>query len=109
LGLDNFFDPPRIIANWIFGAKNKKLLNQILDDSDMKFVKWAINELVNWKNNEKLSSPKLLIGGTNDKLIPSKKNINLKLIDRGQHFMIVDKADEISQIINIELKKHYQQ
>ena len=99
------FDPPRIIANWIFGAKKKKLLNQILDDTDLKFAKWAVNELTNWKNNEKLSNPILKIGGANDKLIPPKKDENQKLIDEGEHFMIVDKADEISRIINNEIKK----
>jgi len=99
------FDPPRIIANWIFGAKNKKLLNQILDDTDLKFAKWAVNELANWKNNEMVSNPILKIGGTNDKLIPPKKDTNHKLIDKGEHFMIVDRANELSQIINEQIKK----
>ena len=99
------FDPPRIIANWVFGAKKKKLLNQFLDDTDLKFAKWAVNELTNWKNNEKLSNPILKIGGTNDKLIPPLKDNNQRLIDKGEHFMIVDKADEISRIINNEIRK----
>ena len=100
-----FFDPPRIIATWLFGAKKKKLLKQILDDTDLKFAKWAVNELVNWRNEEILSNRILKIGGTNDKLIPPKKDEYQKLIDKGEHFMIVDRADEISQIINAEIKK----
>jgi len=99
------FDPPRIIANWIFGTKKKKLLNQILDDTDLKFAKWAVNELINWKNDEKLSNPILKIGGTNDKLIPPNRDNNQRLIENGEHFMIVDRANEISQIINEEIKK----
>jgi len=99
------FDPPRIIANWVFGAKKKKLLHQILDDTDLKFAKWAVNQLTNWKNGEKLSNPILKIGGTNDRLIPSKKDNNQRLIDKGKHFMIVDRADEISLIINEEVRK----
>ena len=99
------FDPPRIIANWVFGAKKKKLLNQILDDTDLKFAKWAVNELANWKNNENITNPKLKIGGTNDKLIPPIRDKNQRLIEKGEHFMIVDRADEISQIINEEIKK----
>lgn len=100
-----FFDPPRIIATWLFGAKKKKLLKQILDDTDLKFAKWAVNELVNWKNEEILSNQILKIGGTNDKLIPPKKGEYQRLINKGEHFMIVDRADEISQIINAEIKK----
>ena len=99
------FDPPRIIASWAFGTKKKELLNQILDNTDLKFTKWAVNELVNWQNNEKVLNPVLKIGGTNDKLIPQHKNAGQQLIDRGEHFMIVDKADEISRIINEEINK----
>jgi len=98
------FDPPRGIANWIFGAKNKQLLNQILDDTDLNFAKWAVRALVNWKNEERLINPILKIGGTHDKLIPPK-DINTKLIEQGEHFMIVDRADEISGIINEEIRK----
>ena len=97
------FDPPRIIADWIFGAVNKKLLNQILNDTDLYFAKWAVNQLTNWSNIEKLSNPVLKIGGTHDKLIPPNKN--QRLIEKGEHFMIVDRADEISQIINEIIRK----
>jgi len=101
-----FFDPPRLVANWIFGAKEKELLRKILDDTDLKFAKWAVNELMNWKNRTKLSNRVLKIAGTNDKLIsPSHNNNNQRLIIGGEHFMIVDKAYEISQIINEELEK----
>ena len=97
------FDPPRIIADWIFGAVNKKLLNQILNDTDLYFAKWAVNQLTNWSNIEKLSNPVLKIGGTHDKLITPNKN--QRLIEKGVHFMIVDRADEISQIINEIIRK----
>lgn len=101
------FDPPRIIANWVFGTKEKQLLKDILGDTDLKFAKWAVNKLVAWKNLEKITNPILKIGGTKDKLIPPKKDANHVLINKGQHFMIVDRADEISQIINEELKRQF--
>lgn len=50
----SLLDPPRWIANYMFGAKNVKLLNEILNDTDLKFVKWAINELINWQNDAQL-------------------------------------------------------
>jgi len=100
-----FFNPPRIIANWLFGTKEKKLLNAILNDTDLSFAKWAIIELLNWQNDEKLCKPILKIAGTNDKLIPPKTYNNTKLIKNGEHFMIVDCAAEISGIINEALNK----
>lgn len=95
----SLFDPPRFIAKYLFGSKNTKLLNDILDDTDLIFAKWAVNELTNWKNITQLKNV-LKINGTKDKLIPPKGNTKMELIENGGHFMIVDRADEISEIIN---------
>lgn len=100
------FDPPRLIAKFLFGAKNNKLLNNILDDTDLNFAKWAINELINWKNITQQGNI-FKINGTNDKLIPPRGNTEMKLIDKGEHFMIVDRADEVSEIINTKMKTCY--
>jgi len=96
------FDPPRGLATYIFGAKNKQLLHDILDDTDLNFAKWAALQLTTWKNT---SSPKnlLKIHGTKDKLIPLKTSMKTIIIEDGAHFMIVDRADEISKIINTKL------
>ena len=66
----------------------------------MSFAKWAVQELTNWKNETRLENV-LKICGTKDKLIPpSKDSTEIHLIEKGAHFMIVDRADEISSIIN---------
>lgn len=39
------FNPPRKLAHYLFGARNKTLLNQILHDTDLRFAKWAVQEL----------------------------------------------------------------
>lgn len=100
------FNPPRIIAKYLFGAKNSKLLNDILDDTDLNFAKWAVKELTNWKNTTQLKNI-LKINGTNDKLIPPRGNTKMEVINNGGHFMIVDRADEISDIINTKIKTCY--
>ena len=94
---------PRGIAKFLFGTKNTELLNKILDDTDLKFTKWAVGELITWKNKDEIKNC-IQINGTKDKLIPAGKDENVKLIEGGQHFMIVDKAKEISEIINEEIK-----
>lgn len=99
------FNPPRFLAHWIFGTQNKQLLNAILDDTDLGFAKWAVGELLTWKNTEKIKNTCLKIGGTKDKLIPPSPSENTILIENGAHFMIVDRAEEISEIINNELRK----
>lgn len=90
--------PPKPIMNWLFGAKNKKLLGEILHDTDVKFAKWAIIQLTSWKNKEKVAGI-IKIHGTRDKMIPSNPDNEIIAIKNGEHFMIVDRAKEISQIL----------
>lgn len=92
------------ITNWLFGATTsteKLLLKNIIKDTDLTFLKWAINQIVNWKN---LSVPQncIHIHGTNDRILPAKYlKVDYK-IKNGGHFMTVNKAKEIEVII----KKH---
>lgn len=98
------FLPPEFLANFLFGAKNKKLLNKIIKDTDLDFAKWAVNQLVCWHNDEVFENC-IKISGAKDKLMPSYSMERNIVVKGGGHFMIVDKAKEISGIINKELTK----
>lgn len=93
------FLPPYFVADFLFSAKNKSLLHEILADTDLGFVKWALIQLTGWRNTIKLKDS-LLITGTNDRLLPVHSKSNTIYIKNGGHFMIVDKAKEISIVIN---------
>ncbi|MEM1134845.1 MAG: alpha/beta hydrolase [Bacteroidota bacterium] len=93
-----FFNLPASIAYVLFGAKQKQLLTQILNDSDPKITKWALQQLTTWNNETVLKNP-IKICGTIDRLMPKPKAENIILIAGGAHFMIVDKAEIISNII----------
>ena len=94
-----------IFTNWLFSitAKSDKfLLEEIITASNPSFSKWAINEIVNWKRT---AAPEniIRIHGNKDRVLPI---INFKphyLIDAGGHFMIANRADEISKILEQEL------
>jgi esterase/lipase len=94
------------ITNWLFGAKSdsdKKLLKQILKDTDPIFLRWAVDKVVSWKNEIVLHNI-FHIHGTSDKILPLKFvdcDIEIK---NGGHLMTMDKAAEISKII----KQHLQ-
>lgn len=98
---NQFIKPPKPLLGFLFGAKNKKLLEQIIKDTKPKFIRWALNEIINW-SNELNYLDTIRIHGTKDKLIPLKGNA-IEVKDGG-HFMIVDNAEEISKIINEQLK-----
>lgn len=85
----------------IFGVKDpeqKKLIYQIVADSDMKFVKWAITAILRWDNN--VIPPNLVhIHGTADRLLPYKRAKIDYIIEGGSHVMTLDKADQLSVIV----------
>jgi hypothetical protein len=102
---EKLFSPPKSIAHFMFGTEKKELLNSILNETDLNFTKWAVRELLNWRNQTPITNL-IKIGGSKDKLLPPKGKDTI-IIEKGEHFMIVDKAKEISEIINTEIKTHY--
>jgi esterase/lipase len=87
------------ITYWFFGVKTeteKKLLKQIITETDAKFLKWAIDKVINWKNRIRLENV-ILIHGTADKILPMKK-ADYK-IQEGGHLMIVSNATELTTLI----------
>lgn len=92
------------LTYWFFGVKTseeKKLLKTIIIETDDYFLRWAINCIVNWRNTIILSNL-IHIHGTEDKILPLK-NADYK-IDRAGHFMIVNKAREISDLIHLAFR-----
>ncbi len=95
------------ITNYFFGAKteeDRKTLKEILDDTDPKFLKWALHKILHWKNME-LPKNFVHIHGTEDKIIPIKKNRSDIEIKNGGHFMTLNQFDELNRVINRELEK----
>ena len=90
------------IAWVLFGTKHP-ILKQILDDTDSAFAKWAAIAISKWKNHDRLDNC-LKISGAKDKILPPK-HPDILLIPDAQHFMIVDKAVEISALINSNVAK----
>jgi len=94
------------MTNWFFGVKkpeDRQLLKKILEDTDTRFLKWALRSIINWKRRD--NRVKLIqIHGDSDRIL-SWKNINeARLIKGGGHLMILDKSEEIDKILREELK-----
>ena len=87
------------IIAWLFGVSSKKeraLLEDILGSTDERFMQWAINHIINWENTTVLPNA-VLIHGTSDKLLSgSTPDYSIK---DGGHFMIVNRCEEVSDII----------
>ncbi|KYG84551.1 hypothetical protein AWW67_05425 [Roseivirga seohaensis] len=98
---DRLFRTPNRFTNYLFGAsrlEEKKILDNIIRNIDVKFLKWAFGAIVNWvpKENKKA----IRIHGTKDRIIPLRvQNISLR-ISGGSHLLIVRNANEVSGFIS---------
>ena len=93
--------PPTFLAYWFFGVKrkgSKRLLKKIIKDTDVKFLKWAINKIVCWENKD-IPDNLTRIHGNKDRLLKMDEALKYEVIKEGGHFMIVDQAEEINRII----------
>lgn len=106
--------PLEFIANnnWLlsffFGvrsASQQTQLKKIIRNSTHGFNLWAMNAIVNWKNKS-ISAPVFHLHGNADRLLPLTFVHPNIIIERGNHFMIVQKAKEISHHLQLQLKKH---
>ena len=85
----------------VFGAKTnfeKNLLKDIIKNTDKHFLKWALHQIMNWKN-ENYSENIVHIQGDSDLILP---HIFVKydyLIKGGTHFMTLNQSKEIETII----------
>lgn len=91
-----------ITGDYYFSIKSKeesKLLKSIIHDTDNNFLVWAINEIMKWKKQE--TKVELIhIHGDDDKIFTKRKVNNVIWVKGGGHFMVLNKAEEISEIIN---------
>ena len=94
----------------LFGTQTleeKALLKSILKDTDAKFLKWALKAIGKWKHPNK-SPIAYQINGSADKMVKLEYVDADKVIEGGEHFMVLSKAEEISKVINAQLLKKYQ-
>ncbi|HEY8687723.1 MAG TPA: alpha/beta hydrolase [Chitinophagaceae bacterium] len=91
---------PNFIINWFFGTQSKsdrKLLAEILNDTDPLFLKWAMGKIANWKNVI-IHKNLIHIHGTAGRLFPIRYvKCDIPVKDGG-HFMTVNNAKELNAI-----------
>lgn len=97
---NSILNEPNAVLHALFsvtGPWEKELLDQIIRDTDPKFLRWALDRIVQWDNKTQLSNI-ISIHGTADKMFPDAK-ADYSIQDGG-HFMVVNRATEISSILH---------
>jgi pimeloyl-ACP methyl ester carboxylesterase len=80
------------------GEQQQKLQREIIKSSNPTFTKWAMGAIINWKN-ETVPSNIIHIHGKADKLLPFRYVKADYCIDKGEHVMVMDKAEELSALL----------
>ena len=92
------FEP---IENYNLGITNKAELDLVKEyrkNVSQQYTDWAINEIVNWKNDWQPANL-FHIHGTTDHMFPIKKIRADYIIPGGGHFMIMNKASKINEAL----------
>lgn len=102
-----FLKNANALTYFFFGIKTKeekKILKEILNNTDEQFLKWAINCIVNWKNYY-FPQNIIHIHGTKDLILPIRKSSNIVPIKKGGHLMVWNKSSAVNNILQHHLKK----
>ncbi|SHF60036.1 alpha/beta hydrolase [Pedobacter caeni] len=90
-----------LTADYYFSTTSKEesqLLHQIIKETDNRFMLWAIDRLMTWKNANPQKNI-IHIHGTSDRIFPISPIKSDIKIQGGGHFMMVNKSTELSKII----------
>jgi pimeloyl-ACP methyl ester carboxylesterase len=90
------------IQNRMLGVQSEEekiLVASLRREADLPYVTWAVNQAINWKND--WQHPNIFhIHGDSDNMFPIKNIKPNFTIKKGGHFMIMNRADEVSTCIN---------
>lgn len=98
---------PNPLLRFAFGPLSDdeyQVLKQIMKDTDLHFLQWAIKQIFELNPGIAISDT-IHIHGTRDRIFHKRYIQNYIPVPGGGHFMIVNRAAEISSIINTLLLK----
>jgi pimeloyl-ACP methyl ester carboxylesterase len=86
----------------IQSEEEKALVSSLRREADLPYTNWAVNQAINWKND--WQHPNIYhIHGDKDNMFPIKNIKADYTIKNGGHFMIMNRAAEVSDCINAAL------
>ena len=91
----------RPIQNYFLGTESeeeKAIANHFRDNVDPMYLRWSINQILNWRNDWKPDNIYHL-HGAKDHIFPLKHVDPTHIIPNAGHFMVMNKCKEISSIL----------
>lgn len=90
---------------WMMGVTNssgREHIKAMIDAADPQHIAWAQYAAANWQN-DLIPDNYVHIHGSRDEIFPAYMVKASHFIKGGNHYMIMDRSDELAQIINQEL------
>lgn len=84
--------------------EDKKMLRQIIQESDDRFIRWAMGAILKWRNTE-LPAAYTHIHGTRDEVLPVRFTQPTHIIQKAGHLLVMTNAREVNRIIAETLQK----
>jgi pimeloyl-ACP methyl ester carboxylesterase len=89
------------MTKWVLGKnqkEQKRIILEIMRDTDIEFVKWAFTAILSWKN-EIVPDNIVHIHGTADRILPCRLVKADYIIQGGPHVLPLDKHEEVSALL----------
>jgi pimeloyl-ACP methyl ester carboxylesterase len=80
-------------------SEDKKLIWEIIKSSDPAFIRWAMEAVLTWKNEE-MPKPVLHIHGTRDEVLPVRYTKPTHFIQKAGHLMVMTSPEEVNEILH---------
>ena len=79
-------------------GEDKRIIIQMISESDPAFISWGVDAVLKWRN---IQIPESLchIHGTRDEVFPFKFTSPTHIIPKGDHVIVMSRANEINNII----------
>ncbi|MFK8185714.1 MAG: alpha/beta hydrolase [Phormidesmis sp.] len=88
------------LAYWLFspeGPDQRKLFKVILQETDPRFLKWALHKVVTWQNQE-VPQGLVHIHGKRDRIFPFRFVSPDVTVDNSGHLMVMNHAEAVSDL-----------
>jgi pimeloyl-ACP methyl ester carboxylesterase len=79
-------------------AEDRKMIIRMIHETDSGFIRWGINAVLTWNNNQ-LPESLYHIHGTRDEMFPYSLVSPTHTISKGDHVIVINRADEVNRII----------
>ena len=80
------------------GLEEEEIARSFRENIDPQYLSWAVDQLLNWQNQAQ-PSPLYQIHGTADRIFPIKKVRATHVLKGAGHFMVMNRASQISGIL----------